>query len=50
MAFWPNKGDPDPRPPLGSTYRPVPPVVARRPSVPADAPVLQDLGESSAHA
>ncbi|MFL6079807.1 MAG: FAD-dependent oxidoreductase [Ornithinibacter sp.] len=50
MAFWPNKGDPDPRPPLGAAYEPVLPVPARRPAVPAGAPVLQGLGESSAHA
>jgi cholesterol oxidase len=43
MSFWPNKGDPDPRPPLGSRYRSVPPVVARTPVVPADAPVLRGL-------
>jgi cholesterol oxidase len=23
LAFWPNRGDPDPRPPLGDRYRPV---------------------------
>jgi cholesterol oxidase len=50
MAFWPNKGEPDPRPPLGTAYQPVPPVPAARPAVPAGAPVLQGLGESSAHA
>jgi cholesterol oxidase len=38
MAFWPNKGDPDPRPPVGTTYRPVPPVLARHPTVTADVP------------
>ena len=31
MAFWPNKGEADPRPPLGSAYERVGPV---RPSVP----------------
>jgi cholesterol oxidase len=39
MAFWPNKGDPDPRPPLGASYLPVPPVEARHPAVPAGSPV-----------
>ena len=34
MAAWPNAGDPDPRPPLGSGYRPVDPVPAGRPAVP----------------
>jgi len=26
LAFWPNRGEPDPRPPLGSRYAPVEPV------------------------
>ena len=38
MAFWPNKGEEDPRPPLGSAYRRVDPVAPRSPVVPADAP------------
>ncbi len=38
MAFWPNKGEADPRPPLGSAYRSVPPVSPRTPAVPAGAP------------
>ncbi|HET6818515.1 MAG TPA: GMC family oxidoreductase [Mycobacteriales bacterium] len=38
MAFWPNKGDADPRPALGASYQPVPPVPPVRPSVPAGAP------------
>ncbi|GLY23259.1 GMC family oxidoreductase [Micromonospora sp. NBRC 101691] len=38
MAFWPNRGDPDPRPPLGAPYRRIAPVAPRRPAVPADAP------------
>ena len=38
MAFWPNKGDVDPRPPLGSGYRRLDPVPPRAPVVPADAP------------
>jgi cholesterol oxidase len=33
LAFWPNKGDPDPRPPLGSPYAPVQPVEPRAPAV-----------------
>jgi cholesterol oxidase len=36
MAFWPNKGDPDPRPPVGSAYLPLAPVAAARPAVVAD--------------
>ncbi len=31
MAFWPNRGDPDPRPPLGTVYETVAPVAAGRP-------------------
>lgn len=38
MASWPNAGDDDPRPPLGSPYERVEPVPPRRPAVPADAP------------
>jgi cholesterol oxidase len=33
MAFWPNRGEPDPRPALGEAYRPVPPVAASAPAV-----------------
>jgi cholesterol oxidase len=38
MAFWPNKGEADPRPSLGEPYRRLEPVTPRRPAVPADAP------------
>ncbi|MEZ5091425.1 GMC family oxidoreductase N-terminal domain-containing protein [Nocardioides sp.] len=38
MAFWPNKGEPDPRPALGEAYAPVPAVAPRAPVVPEDAP------------
>ncbi|MET7670910.1 GMC family oxidoreductase [Micromonospora luteifusca] len=38
MSFWPNKGEPDPRPPLGSPYRRLDAVPPRRPAVPANAP------------
>ncbi|GGD23625.1 GMC oxidoreductase [Nocardioides daphniae] len=38
MAFWPNKGEPDPRPALGEEYRQVRPVAPRRPAVPQAAP------------
>jgi len=38
MAFWPNAGEPDPRPPLGSAYARLPPVSPRHPVVPAHAP------------
>ncbi len=38
MSFWPNKGDDDARPPLGSPYERVAAVAPRNPAVPADAP------------
>ncbi|WP_206796764.1 GMC oxidoreductase [Amycolatopsis sp. MtRt-6] len=38
MAFWPNRGDEDPRPELGSPYRRVAAVAPRRPVVPSEAP------------
>ena len=38
VALWPNRGEPDPRPPLGSAYATVDPVAPTRPVVPADAP------------
>ena len=38
MSLWPNNGDLDPRPPLGSGYERVDPVMPHRPVVPAGAP------------
>jgi cholesterol oxidase len=38
MAFWPNKGETDARPPVGSAYRQLPPVAPHRPAVPSEAP------------
>jgi cholesterol oxidase len=38
MAFWPNKGEPDPRPALGDDYARIDPVAPVAPVVPADAP------------
>ncbi|MGW5717259.1 GMC oxidoreductase [Amycolatopsis sp. NPDC003865] len=38
MAFWPNRGEVDPRPSLGSPYQRVAPVVPSKPVVPSDAP------------
>jgi cholesterol oxidase len=38
MALWPNRGEPDARPPLGSGYERVAPVMPHRPIVPAGAP------------
>ena len=43
MALWPNKGDADQRPPLGSEYMPVPAVSPRAPVVPAHAPAALRL-------
>ncbi|GGO74430.1 FAD-dependent oxidoreductase [Nonomuraea cavernae] len=38
MSFWPNAGEADPRPPLGSAYDRLSPVAPRHPVVPAAAP------------
>jgi cholesterol oxidase len=38
MAYWPNKGEPDTRPELGSGYEPVAPVAPAAPVVPESAP------------
>jgi cholesterol oxidase len=38
FAFWPNKGDADPRPRHGEAYRRVAPVAPRSPVVPVSAP------------
>ncbi|WP_432942246.1 GMC oxidoreductase [Kribbella sp. CA-253562] len=38
LSFWPNKGQPDPRPAVGAPYQRVAPVVPERPVVPVDAP------------
>jgi cholesterol oxidase len=38
ISLWPNKGDDDPRPPLGSGYERIAPVRPHRPVVPAGAP------------
>jgi cholesterol oxidase len=43
VALWPNKGEPDPRPPLGSTYQRVSPVGPRDPIVPENAPAALRL-------
>jgi len=39
MSLWPNKGDADPRPPLGSGYARQTPIMPRKPIVPKGAPV-----------
>jgi cholesterol oxidase len=38
MSFWPNKGDTDPRPSLGSGYKRLTPIMPLKPAVPAQAP------------
>jgi cholesterol oxidase len=38
MAFWPNRGEADPRPPLGAEYRRVAAVAPKNPVVPSEAP------------
>jgi len=43
MAFWPNKGEADARPPLGSAYQPVAPVEPHAPVVPDHAPAALRL-------
>lgn len=43
MSLWPNKGDRDPRPPLGSAYVRIDPVPPREPAVPAGAPAALEL-------
>ena len=37
MSLWPNKGEPDTRPPLGSGYERIDAVMPHRPVVPAGA-------------
>ncbi len=47
MSYWPNKGDADPRPPLGSGYDRIAPVMPRDPVVPAGAPAEYRLDATS---
>jgi cholesterol oxidase len=42
-ALWPNRGEADPRPPLGAPYRRLAPVPPRAPVVPPDAPAALHL-------
>jgi cholesterol oxidase len=44
MSFWPNKGEPDARPPVGEAYRRVAPVHPHAPAVPVDAPAALRVG------
>ena len=43
MSFWPNRGERDPRPPLGAAYRRQAPVVPATPAVPPEAPAALRL-------
>ncbi|HWI42146.1 MAG TPA: GMC family oxidoreductase [Nocardioides sp.] len=43
MAYWPNKGEEDARPALGSGYERIQPVAPKAPVVPADAPAALRL-------
>jgi len=45
MSLWPNKGDADRRPALGSKYERLTPIPPQRPAVPADAPAALRLSE-----
>lgn len=38
MSLWPNRGEADPRPPLGAAYERIEPVAPAHPAVPVDAP------------
>ncbi len=40
MSFWPNKGQADPRPPVGAEYTALDPVRPLRPAVPDGAPAM----------
>ncbi|WP_394363222.1 GMC oxidoreductase [Amycolatopsis sp. SB7-3] len=43
MSLWPNKGEEDPRPPLGAAYRRLSPVAPLKPVVPPEAPAALRL-------
>ncbi|WP_119728492.1 GMC oxidoreductase [Thermomonospora amylolytica] len=43
MAMWPNRGEEDPRPALGSPYRRIAPVTPKNPVVPTAAPAALRL-------
>ena len=44
MSFWPNKGEDDPRPPLGAGYARLAPVAPAAPAVPEHAPGALRVG------
>jgi cholesterol oxidase len=43
MAYWPNQGEAEPRPALGTAYQRISPVAPRRPAVPESAPAALRL-------
>ncbi|QGG42507.1 GMC oxidoreductase [Aeromicrobium yanjiei] len=43
MSYWPNKGEADPRPAMGETYRRIEPIAPKNPVVPEDAPAALRL-------
>ena len=43
MSYWPNKGEADPRPPLGAAYQKLVPVQPNDPAVPPTAPAALRL-------
>ena len=47
MAMWPNAGEPDPRPELGSAYTPIAPIPPVSPAVPGGAPGALRLPQPS---
>jgi cholesterol oxidase len=47
MSFWPNRGEPDPRPAPGEAYRRLAPVAPRSPAVPAHAPAALRIGSAA---
>ncbi|WP_018682721.1 GMC family oxidoreductase [Actinokineospora enzanensis] len=49
FSFWPNRGEPDPRPDQGDAYRRLDPVPPVSPAVPASAPAaLRSVGKTPA--
>ncbi len=44
ISLWPNKGEPDQRPPAGSRYKRIPPIRPLYPVVPEHAPAAYTIG------
>jgi cholesterol oxidase len=43
MAYWPNQGEAEPRPAIGTAYQRISPEAPRRPAVPESAPAALRL-------